>query len=539
MANTTPADIIKTFFKTYSPDNEIPSNVESKLADITTNNNPALLNDISDAIQAFIKSDEFKENFANQKKCFMKLVNRKSNTEKAIYTDYNIGKNKLSITATNVMFKSGVKMPYEYKGGIPRYQTITFSRADRSEIEGGDYVPKKAETPEKQEIENDIMKKKIDKIEVGTALFAMALDICAMEIEKIDKIMLEKIGKDDKNAINLIKQAKKKFNGTVPVHGFQQKTAEDKENNKEIKLKYSINRVRIPIDQKTGKVGYQTKTEFIYPISDARKMARQKNLKKPIPAKVKVNGNLVDLNYKNSKSFLRYKSLSNLVVQFEGCLSTFGKSANPKIQKAFVSTHKTKVDEVPFKMDAMDDLDDGNDVSDIDMSENESDNDSASESDTDNTKNKKQKKKSKKTSDDEDSEPESEPEDNSDSDSDSDSDSKKKKNSKKKDKSKDKSKKEKEKEKEKSKKDKKDKKEKEKKKKSNNDSDADSDTDLFNDNDVEKEESNENEKEKEKEKEDVEEKPVEQSESKEETQSDTAEKEKESTKKAKKGKGKK
>lgn len=369
---TTPVDIINEFFKTYTNDHKVPESVEKTLSELVSTQNPAKINELYSIVHKFQESAEFKENYQDSKRFFIRISNRKSaNEPKSIYMDYHLGssKAKLAINATNVMFKSGVKMPYEYKDGIPKYQTITFAKADRNEIEGGDYVPKKVDTPEQQTIENKKMKEKLDKIEVGTALFALALDLCAIEIEKTDRNMIEKFGKDDKTASGLIRQASKRFNGQMRFFGFQQKKLENKETDEEIPLKYPINRIRIPIDKNTGKLGYQTKTEFVYPISDAKKMARQKSFNTPIPACVKVNGKSTELHYSNSKSFLTYKSLSNLIIQFEGCLSSFGKSATPKIYKAFVSTHRTKVDEVPFRAEDMSILDNGNDDSDVEASD--------------------------------------------------------------------------------------------------------------------------------------------------------------------------
>jgi hypothetical protein len=446
MATVTPAEIILTYVKTYG-NKEYCEKIENLLTQIEKDKNSTLLDDLHKAIVEMEESNDFKANFEDSKKTFIMYDPRKSATDKAKYNNYKLKSNKkaLAIKAKKVMARSGVKMPYEHDSGIPKYQSITYARADRNEILGGDYVPKQCDDNEAQEKENIRFNNHINEVEIGTALFAYSLDVCAKEIDKINHLAIEKTSKDDKVGRKLIQAIKKKYDGRIKYHTFQQKTAEDKDNNKEIKLKYTINRVRIPVDQKNGKIGYQTKTDFMYPISDARKMAKvkkelkaiaanskllnnstyyskicelvaagdekyQKKLEesndtkavlialkklvdKPYPALVKVSGKLKHLDYKNSKAFLTYKSLCNLIIRFEGCLSTFGVSVNPKIHQAFVSMHKKKMEEIPFATEDMDDLDNGDD--------NDEEAELSDEDDSTISKKSKKSKSSKKNSDDE------------------------------------------------------------------------------------------------------------------------------------------
>jgi len=372
-----PNEIIETFVKTYIDSSDMINKCHDIIEEILTTENPKLIDNLYAFINEIKSLPEYKTNYENEKKTLLGYSKRKSNTDRAIYYNYiwNPTHKNLSLGGRNIMFGSGVKMPYEHEGGIPKYQTITIVRKDRCDIEGGDYSPKTANTPEDQLIEDEKAEKKVDKMEIGTALFALAMDLMAIEIDKVDKILVKDAENSDDNSIEvkMIKKATKNFKEKVPLYSYQQRTAEEKLNKKKsIKLKYNLNRIRIPIEQKSGKVGYISKGEFVYPINNVRKMASNKNYVKDVPAQVKIKGELKYLDYQNSKSFLKYKSNSNLILHFEGCLSTFGKSVSPKIDRAYVSPYISKADEVPFKLAEMVDLDDGENSDDIEMSDDDS-----------------------------------------------------------------------------------------------------------------------------------------------------------------------
>ena len=130
----------------------------------------------------------------------------------------------------------------------------------------------------------------------------------------------------------------------ITVFSIKQVTRLDRDTNKDEKLENPIFRLKLPVCKKDGRIGIWSNyhNEFRPTVFDARKMNKKNNYQ-PVPAKVKVDGKLRDLDVTNVSSFVVYKSLIGGNISFE-CIvaSKFGLSMNNSFYDLYVYRHKTK-----------------------------------------------------------------------------------------------------------------------------------------------------------------------------------------------------
>ena len=122
---------------------------------------------------------------------------------------------------------------------------------------------------------------------------------------------------------------------------------------KKLPLPRALYRIKIPANtttKKLGRVNFQTKKhEFI--VFDARKSTAE-NKFKPVVAKLKSDGKLVDLTVSNAKHFITYMSLSGGRIDFhDTCVSQSGISLTYRFNDLHIWPHK------PMKTETMTDDD--------------------------------------------------------------------------------------------------------------------------------------------------------------------------------------
>ena len=223
--------------------------------------------------------------------------------------------------------------------GIPKHLSLSFMKLKREEIEGGDYVPKKRDTPEAQEKENERLKSNIDRYMVNNDKFLRVLDIINLSYKKV----CEGLKKQSKSLKFRIKKDRNQKD--ITVFSIKQTTRLDRDTNEDIDLENPIYRLKIPVYKKDGRIGVWSNYYNLFKpvVFDARKM-NKKNGFKPVAAKVKVSGKSRDLDVTNASSFITYKSLIGGHIQFE-CIvaSKFGLSLNNGFYDLYVYRHKSKV----------------------------------------------------------------------------------------------------------------------------------------------------------------------------------------------------
>ena len=222
--------------------------------------------------------------------------------------------------------------------GIPKHLNISFMKLERDDIEGGDYVPKVKNTEKLQEVENTRMKENIDKYIENNAKFIKVLEIIDASYKKICADIKDK---DSTFSFRIKKDRNQK---DVNVFSIKQDTRLNRDTNADEPLKNPIFRLKVPICKKDGRIGIWSNynNEFKPTVFDARKMTTKNNYK-PVPAKVKVNNVLKDLDITNANSFIVYKSLVGGHIMFE-CIvaSKFGLSMHNSFYDLYVYRHKSK-----------------------------------------------------------------------------------------------------------------------------------------------------------------------------------------------------
>lgn len=131
--------------------------------------------------------------------------------------------------------------------------------------------------------------------------------------------------------------------------------SEDKENKKDenetenedshkVALPKPIYRLKLKADMDTKKIGYTTDKGHVYTVFDMQKTNKEhkagNNVK--IPAKIKSNGQMVDLDVFNAKHFITYMSLTAGISSFDSCcISSMGISAMNGFRELGVWKHRT------------------------------------------------------------------------------------------------------------------------------------------------------------------------------------------------------
>lgn len=222
--------------------------------------------------------------------------------------------------------------------GIPKHLNISFMQLKRDDVEGGDYVPKEKSSPGLQAIEDKRITDNIDRYMANNIKFIKVLNI----IDASYKTVCADIKAKEKTFSFRVRKDRKQTD--ITVFSIKQETRLDRDTNKDEKLEQPIYRLKVPVCKKDGRIGVWSNynNKFQPTVFDARKMNKKNNYQ-PVPAKVKVDGKLRDLDVTNASSFIVYKSLIGGNMTFE-CIvaSKFGLSMNNSFYDLYVYRHKTK-----------------------------------------------------------------------------------------------------------------------------------------------------------------------------------------------------
>lgn len=245
----------------------------------------------------------------------------------------------VKIKISEILIGSSAKAPQgSDEDGIPKHLNISIMNLNRSDIEGGDYVPTKKNTQELQEIENKRVTDNIDRYKANLEKFLNALEI----LDESYKTLCEDIKLNESNFSFRVRKDRNQKD--INVFSIKQVTRLNRETNQDEKLENPIFRLKIPVHKPNGKIGVWSKKNkaFVPTVFDARRM-NKKNGYQPVPARVKVDGKLRDLDVTNASSFIAYKSLIGGTIVFE-CIvaSKFGLSLNNSFYDLYVYRHKTK-----------------------------------------------------------------------------------------------------------------------------------------------------------------------------------------------------
>lgn len=239
----------------------------------------------------------------------------------------------------NALLGSGAKAPQtKDEGDISNYN-IQFKKFLRSEVEGGDYVPRVRDTPEAQAIENKRVSKNIDEYMTNNETLIQALDILQVSFVKVAKEIIE-ADKAKKLKFTVRKDRKVK---DVPICMIKQSVRYDEEKREEVPLDAAIFRIKLPVYKKDGRIGQWNtfKDEFRDIVFDARKM-NKKNGFKPFPAYVKKGKKKMPLDRKNVQGFITYKSLISGSINFDSAtISKAGISLGNKFYDMYIIRHRS------------------------------------------------------------------------------------------------------------------------------------------------------------------------------------------------------
>jgi hypothetical protein len=247
---------------------------------------------------------------------------------------------RVRIKFSEQLIGSSAKAPYSSDDeALPKKINISFVSLDRSDIEGGDYVPRVRDTNDRQVIEDTRMSNNIDRYMQNNAKLLKVLEI----IDSSYKTVCEEI-KSKKEGEFSFRVKKDRKQTDVPVFSIKQVTRMDIDTNCDEKLENPIFRLNMPVCKKDGRIGMWSNyyNKFRHTVFDARKMNKKNNYQ-PVPAKVKVDGKLKDLDVSNVGSFITYKSLVGGNMSFDSIvISKFGLSLKNSFYDLYVYRHKAK-----------------------------------------------------------------------------------------------------------------------------------------------------------------------------------------------------
>lgn len=294
---------------------------------------------------------------------------------------------KVKVKFSEQIIASGAKVPQgSDEDNIAKNLNISFMKMSREEIEGGDYVPKKKEDPDEQEAENKRVADNITRYMKNNEKFLHALDI----LDTSYKEVCERLKEQEKTLDFRIKKDRKQTD--IIVYSMKQTSRFDKDTDKEEQLENPIYRLKLPVNKKDGRIGIWSNyyNTFKPTVFDARKMTKKNNYQ-PVPAKVKVEGKLRDLDINNASSFIVYKSLVGGTLSLE-CIvaSKFGLSLSNSFYNLYVFRHKTKItqptltkEEILAMRGGCEEEEDGEEDSEVEVEEDEKYNDEEEEGDDD------------------------------------------------------------------------------------------------------------------------------------------------------------
>jgi hypothetical protein len=221
---------------------------------------------------------------------------------------------------------------------IPKHLNISFMQMKRDDIEGGDYVPKKKDDSDLQDIEDKRVSANIDKYVDNNLKFIKVLNI----IDASYKTVCADIKSKERTFSFRVKKDRKQTD--ITVFSIKQETRLDRDTNNDERLENPIFRLKVPVCKKDGRIGIWSNynNKFQPTVFDARKMNKKNNYQ-PVPAKVVVDGKLRDLDVNSANSFITYKSLIGGTLSVECVVaSKFGLSMNNSFYDLYVYRHKTK-----------------------------------------------------------------------------------------------------------------------------------------------------------------------------------------------------
>jgi hypothetical protein len=148
---------------------------------------------------------------------------------------------------------------------------------------------------------------------------------------------------------------------------------EDEHSNK-IALPTPLYRLKLKAVKETKKIGYETEKGHVYTVFDMQKTNKEhkagNNVK--VPAKIKSNGQMIDLDVFNAKRFITYMSLTAGILSMDSvCLSSMGISMMNAFRELGVWKHRTLKQET-FNTDVLNALTEfgiENEEEDIDLGE--------------------------------------------------------------------------------------------------------------------------------------------------------------------------
>ena len=148
---------------------------------------------------------------------------------------------------------------------------------------------------------------------------------------------------------------------------------EDEHSNK-VALPTPLYRLKLKAVKETKKIGYETEKGHVYTVFDMQKTNKEhkagNNVK--VPAKIKSNGQMIDLDVFNAKRFITYMSLTAGILSMDSvCLSSMGISMMNAFRELGVWKHRTLKQET-FNADVLNALTEfgiENEEEDIDLGE--------------------------------------------------------------------------------------------------------------------------------------------------------------------------
>lgn len=244
----------------------------------------------------------------------------------------------VKVKISEQLIASGAKTPQSDDEGIPRHLSLAFVQMDKEDIEGGDYVPRKMPKVSDQETEDKRVNDNIQRYMNNNKKFLHVLEILDNSYKKVCAEI-----KDKADTFNF-RVKKDRNQKDITVFSIKQTTRLDRDTNADEELKHPIYRLKIPVCKKDGRLGMWSNyhNKFLPTVFDARKMNKKNNYQQ-VPAKIKVDGKMRDLDVNNASSFIVYKSLIGGTIQLECVvISKFGFSLNNSFYDLYVYRHKGK-----------------------------------------------------------------------------------------------------------------------------------------------------------------------------------------------------
>jgi hypothetical protein len=228
---------------------------------------------------------------------------------------------------------SGVKAPEgsDDKKEGPSSVSVAFSHMTEEDIKIG-FPAKEKTTDVKQIEENKRVSSNIKKYVERNNKFLKVFDI----VDTSYKLICE----DMKSKSKTLKFRLKKDRNTKEVNIFsiKQSSRLDRVTNQDVDLEHPVYRVKVPVYRKDGRLGIYSHFEkaFKYTVFDAKKMNKKNNYT-PVPARVKVDGKLRDLDVSNGSAFWTRLSLIGGTLIYDSVVSSkFGLSLSNNFTESFV-----------------------------------------------------------------------------------------------------------------------------------------------------------------------------------------------------------